>query len=146
MSQSRVPRTEAVFGSVALMRLLTVVLAVLLVILGVLAAHHAQNAGGETGHVVLAEPETAHLPLAGDGESWPAIAVGEVAVGLATGCVVLVVCCALGLALLASRAWRADLFRRLGNAVRFVREAFTVFPSVTPGARPSLVALSISRT
>lgn len=143
-------RVKAVSRPAALMRLVTIVVALLLVLLGVLAAHHAQTAQGEPGHAVLTELATAHQPLAPDHGAGSFDGSAEnIAMGLATGCIVLVVCCALGLALLVARAWRADLFRRLGRATQVLRAIITIVASPAPfGGRagPSLIVLSISRT
>lgn len=149
MSPTPVIRVKAARGPAALMRLVTIILALMLVVLGVLAAQHAQTAQGGTGHTVLTELDTAHQPLAvGVGSTSSDIAGAHIAIGLATGCIVLIVCCALGLALLAARAWRADLFRRLSGATQLLR---AIIVGATPGAvadrgRPSLIVLSISRT
>ena len=139
-------RMKAPPGPSAVMRLVTIVLALMLVVLGVLVAHHAQAAQGETGHAVLAEPVTAHQPLGADGGASPAVAAERIAVTLATGCIVLIVCCALGLALLAARAWRMDLIRGLSAASPSLRTAIISATALTSVPRPSLVALSISRT
>lgn len=151
MNPTPVIRVKAAPGPAALMRLVTIILALMLVVLGVLAAQHAQTAQGGTGHTVLTELDTAHQPFAvgvGVGSTSSDIAGAYIAVGLATGCIGLIVCCALGLALLAARAWRADLFRRLSGATQLLR---VIIVGATPGAvagrdRPSLIVLSISRT
>jgi|GEM_PF-1203477 hypothetical protein len=140
-------RLEAPPGPAAMMRLVTIILALMMVLLGVLAAHHAQTAQGEAGHAIVAEFETAHQPLAAGGAA-PDIAAEHLAVGLAAGCIVLIACCALGLALLASRAWRADLFRRPSTVAQQLRTVIlgAASTTLTTISRPSLVALSISRT
>lgn len=130
-----------------MMRLFTVILAVTMVLLGALAAHHVQAAQGETGHAVVAELDTVPPPLAGIGGSPDS--VGEhLVLGLATGCIVLIACCTLGLALLAARAWRAERFRRLNGVAQSLCELIIGPPPTTLAAvaQPSLVALSISRT
>ena len=129
-----------------MMRLVTIFLAVTMVVLGALAAHQAQTAQAATSHAVLAELDAAPQPLAGSGGSSD-IAGEHLMVGLATGCIVLIACCTLGLALLSARAWRADLFRRLSAIAQPLRAVIGATPTaLTPAARPSLVALSISRT
>lgn len=140
---------KAAPGPAALMRLVTIVVALLLVVLGVLAAHHAQTAPGETGHPVLTELATAHQPIAADPGAGPAdVSAEHIAMGLATGCIVLIICCALGLAMLAARAWRAELFRRLGSVAQLLHAVIIAVTSAPRGggARPSLIVLSISRT
>lgn len=142
-------RVTAAPRPAALMRLVTIVIALLLVALGVLAAHHAQTAQGESGHPVLTELTTAHQPIAEpDAGVFEISAVEQLALGLAAGCIALIVCCALGLALLAARAWRAELSRRLGSAAQLARAiAIAAMPALLgAGARPSLIVLSISRT
>lgn len=142
-------RVTAAPRPAALMRLVTIVVALLLVVLGILAAHHAQTTQGESGHPVLTELATAHQPIADSAAGAPEISAAEhIAMGLAAGCIALIVCCALGFAVLAARAWRAELFRRLGSAAQLLRA--TVI-AATPallgaGARPSLIVLSISRS
>lgn len=129
-----------------MLRLATIILMLVLGFLVLFAAHHAQTTQGETSHVVLAEIDNASQPLAGNDAS-PDIADENLAVGLATGCIVLTVCCALGLALQSVRAWRSDLFRRLNSVAKTVRAITGVSPTaLLSAARPSLVALSISRT
>lgn len=133
----------------ALMRLVTIVVALLLVVMGVLAAHHAQTAQGETGHPVLTELATAHQPIAAGLDAGASdMSAEHIAMGLATGCIVLIVCCALGLALLAARAWRAELFKRLGSAAQRLQSiiAAAIPAPLGGGARPNLIALCISRT
>lgn len=139
----------AVGGPNALMRLVTIIVVLLVATLGVLAAQHAQTARGETGHLVSTELATAHQasalgPDGGVSES----SAEQVAIGLVTGCIVLIVCCALGLALWAARAWRAELSRRLFNATQGLLATFLSVTRDRPGvtARPSLIVLSISRT
>lgn len=141
-------RFEAAPGPAAMMRLFTIILAVTMVILGALAAHHhAQVAQGEITQAVIAEFDTAPLPLAERAGS-PDSTSEHLMLGLATGCIVLIAYCTLGLALLAARAWRAELLRRL-NAVAQSLCALIIGPPPTTLATiapPSLVALSISRT
>lgn len=125
-----------------MMRLITILLAVAMVVLGALAAHHAQTVQGETSHAVLVELDTATQPLAGSGG--PPDSPGEhLAAGLVTGCMVLIAC----LALVAARAGRGDLFRRLSWVADPLRAVTGVTPPApTFAARPDLIALSISRT
>lgn len=142
-------RVTAAPRPAALMRLVTIVIALLLVALGVLAAHHAETAQGESGHPVLAELTTAHQPIAEpDAGASEISAVEHFALGLAAGCIALIVCCALGLALLAARAWRAELFKRLGSAAQRLQSiiAAAIPAPLGGGARPNLIALCISRT
>lgn len=139
-------RVKAAPGPAALMRLVTAVLALMLVVLGVLAAQHAQTSQGEIGHTVLMELEVAHQPLTAVGGAVSDTAGELLTFGLVAGCIVLIICCALGLALLAARAWRAEPFRRLGRAVQLFRAMVGGAIPAGGGARPSLIALSISRT
>lgn len=140
-------RFEAPPGPAGMMRLFTIILAVTMVILGALAAHHAQGTQGETNHAVIAELDTNLPPLAASGGS-PDSAGEHLMLGLATGCIVLIACFTLGLALLATRAWRAQLFRRLNAVVHALYALIIDAPptALATVARPSLVALSISRT
>ncbi len=140
-------RLQAPPGPAAMTRLITVVLALMMIGLGVMAAHHAQTAQSAPGHAVVVELKTAHQPVSAEGHAPPDFIVGDIAVGLATGCIVLIACCALGLALMAARAWRADLFRRLIAAARSLPATIIdAAPGVAGVPRPSLIALSISRT
>ncbi len=128
-----------------MMRLVTILLVLMLGALAMLAAHHAQTTPAETSHAVLAEYDTSPQPIAGNGGTTNT--AGELlVVGLATGCIVLIACCTLGLAL-SARAWRADLFRRPSSVAKPLRAVIGGNPTaLTPAARPNLVALSISRT
>jgi len=135
---------EVAFGPAGAMRLLTVVLALLLVISGTLAAQHAQTSRSETDHTLLAESNTAHQPPAAEADS-AANTVGEyIAVGLASGCIVIIICCVLGMALLAGRTLLFKLFVHIWRRVR--TNALVAIAAVTPAPRPCLVTLSISRT
>ncbi len=128
------------------MRLITIVLALMVGVVGMMmVAHHAQTALGESGQAVLAEFDT--LPQSLTGGVVSTDTAGEYLVaGLATGCILLIACCALGLALLTIRAWRADLFRRLGRVAQPLRAVILATPmALTPAIPPDLVALSISR-
>lgn len=140
-------RFEAPPGPAMMMRLFTIILAVTMVILGALAAHHGQVDRGETSHAVIAELDTAASSLAESAGS-PDSASEHLMIGLATGCIVLIVCCTLGLALLAARAWRAGLFRRTNAIAQSLCALIIGAPptALATVARPSLVALSISRT
>lgn len=145
MSVPRAQSLEARPSPATIMRLVTILLAVTMVALGALAAHHAQTAQGDVSHSTVAELGTSSQPLAASGGA-PAVAGERFMVGLATGCIVLIACCTLGLAL-AARVWRADLFRRLGSVANPLRTVIGANPTaLTPATCPSLVALSISRT
>ena len=136
-------------GPNALMRLVTIVVVLLVVTLGVLAAQHGQTARSEPGHLVFTELSTAHQVSAVDSDAGASESSAEqVAIGLGAGCIVLIVCCALGLALRAARARLAELSRRLANATERLLATFLAVFRDRPGvtARPSLIVLSISRT
>lgn len=135
---------EARPSPATMMRLVTVLLVLMLGILAMVAAHHAQTAQGEASHAVLEYDTTSQL-LAGNGGSSD-IAGEHVVAGLATGCIVLIACCALGLAL-AARVWRADVFRQLSSVAKPLRANIGAsLTALTSAARPNLIALSISRT
>lgn len=134
-----------------MMRLVTTVVALMLVILAMLAAHHAQTIQEQNGHAVVAELDATHQSVAAPGGIGPAsvgVEAEQVMIGLATGCLVLIACCALGLALLASRTWRAQLAIGLNSMMRALRigDFGGRFGAFAGDSRPSLVALSISRT
>src|SRR5690625_4202926 len=93
--------------SPAAMRLVTILLAVVVVVLGALAAHHAQTVQGETSQPVVLEVDAAAQPLAGSGGA-PDSPGGHPAAGLVTGCIVLIAC----LALVPARAGRGGLLNR----------------------------------
>lgn len=145
MSQPPAHSPATRYSPAAMTRLVTILLVLMLGALAMLAAHHAQTAQAETSHAVLAEYDTSPQPLADNGGTTDTAGEGLV-VGLVTGCIVLIACCALGLAL-AARVWRADLFRQLGSVATALRTLIRANPTaLTPAACPSLVALSISRT
>ncbi|HLS13536.1 MAG TPA: hypothetical protein VK095_03400 [Beutenbergiaceae bacterium] len=124
------------------MRLVTILLAVVMVVLGALAAHHAQTVQGETSQPVVLEVDAAAQPLAGSGGA-PDSPGGHPAAGLVTGCIVLIAC----LALVPARAGRGDLLKRLSWVTDTLRAVIGVTPTgPTFAARPDLIALSISRT
>ncbi|MET3768813.1 hypothetical protein ABIB15_001497 [Marisediminicola sp. UYEF4] len=126
---------------------MTIILALTMITLGALAAQHAQTAQGEASYGLAAELNVDHQQLASGGAAWSKPAGEVIVVGLATGCIALVASCALGLAMRLGRAWRADLYSRLVSVAKPRREVL-VGPTLTmlTTARPSLVALSISRT
>lgn len=137
---------EAPTGPAAMMRFVTILLILMVGVLGILAAHHAETMQTDPGHAVLAELDTAHQPAAA-GSASPEIAGEHIAIGLATGCIVLIAGCALGLALLAGPTWRAALSRRLSAVAQPLRAVIGASTTaLNSAARPSLVALSISRT
>lgn len=123
-----------------MMRFVTIVLAVAVVVLGVLAAHHAQATQGETSHAVLVELDTVagSLPDSGGSPDTPSEHLGA---GLVTGCIVLIAC----LTREAARTRRADVYRWLSRVAHALGAINGVIPAAR-AARPDLVALSISRT
>lgn len=129
-----------------LIRLLTTLLALTIVILGAMAAHHVQAAPTGASHMTIAEANTVPQPLV-DGDSSVFFAAEQLAAGVATGCIVLIACCVLGSALISARAWRARLHERISAVARFPTPLIKAPPTALPtAARPSLVVLSISRT
>ncbi len=141
-------RLKAPPSTAAPTRLVTTILVLVLVVLGLLAVHHAQTAQGEFSHTVLAEFDPARQSFAASSGAHPDIAGEDIAVGLVMGCIALIASCALGLALMAARAWRANLFGWLSDVTLPLRVVFIGAGSTAPAtvARPSLVALGISRT
>lgn len=139
-------RVAAWLGPAVMTRVVTILLLVMLGILAMLAAHHSQGTQGETSHAVLAELNSASQPVAGNDGSTE-VAVEPLVVGLAASCLVLIACCALGLALLTAPAWRAGQLRRLNAVAQAFRAVFIATSTAfTATAGPRLVALSISRT
>lgn len=130
-----------------MIRLVTIILALTVITLGALAAQHAQTAQGESSYGLAAELNTDHQQLASGGAAWSETAGEVIAVGLATGCIALVASCALGLAMRAGRTCRADPYSRLVSVAKLPRQVLVGATLTTlTTARPSLVALSISRT
>jgi len=124
------------------------VVALLLVLLGVLAANHAEIVPNESRYTVPSQLVTTYPPTTVNLDVIASeFSVGHVR-GLATGCIVLIMCCTVGLALLAAGAWRAELFRRLAHAVQLlqVRSIGAIPARLGGGTRPCLIVLSISRT
>src|SRR5690554_222014 len=115
MSMPPALRFQAPRGPAAMLRLLTIIMALMLVVLGALAANHAQAAQAETSQSIGAEPDTAHQLTTADGGAALQGDDTHIALGLATGCIVLIACCAFGLATLSASAWSAHLLRRLGG-------------------------------
>lgn len=128
-------------------RLLTTLLALTIVILGALAAHHVQAAPTGASHMTIAEVNTVPQPLMSGDES-VTFAAEQIVAGVTTGCIVLIACCVLGLALISAHAWRARLHERISAVARLIPTLLINAPPTTlpTAARPSLVALSISRT
>lgn len=128
------------------LRALTVVLAGLLLLLGALAAHHAEAATPDSAYIASDALQDAH-GLALDDERAASTSAGEsVLATLAAGCVVLAICCVIGLAILARAQWAALLARYLGASVPPQSRVFTLSSIPSALAAPSLISLSISRT
>lgn len=127
-----------------LLRALTVVLAGLLLLLGALAAHPAEATAPDASYLASDVMQDQHGL---GGEQGAQMSAGESALAtLAAGCVVLAICCVIGLAILGRARWAALLARYLGVAVpgRMRTLPLTSFPSALNG--PSPLLLSISRT
>lgn len=135
-------------NAAVLMRALTVVLAGLLLLLGALAAHHAEAIKPEAAYLASDVMQDEHEPgLALGAEQTAQTSAGDgVLATLAAGCVVLAICCVIGLAILGRAQWAALLARYFGVAVpgRIRTLTLASFPSALSG--PSLLLLSISRT
>lgn len=136
------------------MQLFVMVFSLVLVSMGILASHHAQVTEDRVAQSTVAELGVVFQALTPAGEasssssSSAALSSTQIVGGLAVGCLFLIACCTIGLALIAARVWRGKLPRTL-NAIPLRRE--TRILGWTPAgpstaARPSLVALSISRT
>lgn len=136
------------------MQLFIMVFSLVLVSMGILASHHAQVTEDRVAQSTVAELGVVFQALTPAGEasssssSSAALSSTQIVGGLAVGCLFLIACCTIGLALIAARVWRGKLPRTL-NAIPLRRE--TRILGWTPAgpstaARPSLVALSISRT
>ncbi|MDP3207639.1 MAG: hypothetical protein Q8M65_00690 [Rhodoglobus sp.] len=128
------------------LRALTIALTSLVLLLGALAAHHAEASTFEADYTASGQLQDEHTPtLTGDQVS-TTVASESVLVTLVAGCVVLAICCVIALALLTRAHWAALLARYRGAATPSqVRNLlFTTFPSAL--AAPSLFSLSISRT
>lgn len=132
-------------GPAVMMRLVTIFLILMVGVLGILAAHHAETVQTDTSHAVLAGLDIGPQPAV-VGDASPEIAVEHIAIGLVTGCIVLIAGCVLGLALLAA-PWRAALSRRLSALAQRLRTVIGASSTaLSSAARPNLVAFSISRT
>lgn len=137
------------------MQLFIMVFSLVLVSMGILASDHAQVTEDRVAQSTVAELGVVFQALTPAGEassssssSSAALSSTQIVGGLAVGCLFLIACCTIGLALIAARVWRGKLPRTL-NAIPLRRE--TRILGWTPAgpstaARPSLVALSISRT
>ena len=126
------------------LRALTIVLAVAMLVLGVLAAHHEANVSASSSHIVVQDP---HGISASADDSDTADAGVNVFASLAAGCVLLALCCVFTLALLNRSHWLASLARYLG-AILAVQQRRPLLPTARffRLPEPSLTALSISRT
>jgi len=142
------PRVDDAFGLVALMKVVTVSLALLLVALGVLASHPGQATRDEAGHLAGTALVAEQQRIVVDPTTGTSVAISEeVVIGLATGCVLLAACCALGLALLSARKVIARVLGRLQAPDRSLRiEAVAPTGLFACRRSPSLTVLSISRT
>ena len=128
------------------LRVLTIALTSLVLLLGALAAHHAEASTFEADYTASGQLQDEHAPiLTGDPVSATAGAK-SVLVTLAAGCVALAICCVIALALLTRAQWAALLARYRGAATasQVQNLPLTTFPSAL--AAPSLFSLSISRT
>lgn len=136
------------------MQLFIMVFSLVLVSMGILASHHAQVTEDRVAQSTVAELGVVFQALTPAGEasssssSSAALSSTQIVGGLAVGCLFLIACCTIGLALIAARVWHGKL-PRTPNAIPLRRD--TRILGWTPAgpstaARPSLVALSISRT
>jgi len=143
-------RAEFQLASGAMMRFITIALALVLVSFSAMAAHLAQTTEDRAGHTAIAAIVVTEQPAATDasfGESSLGATGGLIATGLASGCVVLVLCCVLALALLGARAWRTGGFRLVRAVAPLLRlVVLGLTRAVVASRRPCLIALSISRT
>ncbi len=132
------------------MQLFIMVFSLVLVSMGILASHHAQVTEDRVAQSTVAELGVVFQALtpAGEASTSAALSSTQIVGGLAVGCLFLIACCTIGLALIAARVWHGKL-PRTPNAIPLRRD--TRILGWTPAgpstaARPSLVALSISRT
>ncbi len=130
----------------SLLRALTIVLTGLLLVLGALAAHHAENTTEEAPHLTVTALEDTHALTDSATQGAPALNQ-TVLVGLAAGCAVLAICCLIAMALLNRAHWSALLARYLGALLPGAAKFSGVSPAtVSAIPAPSLITLSISRT
>lgn len=128
------------------LRALTIVIAGILLVLGAVAAQHAETASPVSSSVAT---EGTHQKAGHEeGEvTTGTYSVGEGAfVTLAAGCVVVAICCVIGLALLAKSRWYAYLARYLGAALPGQARIDDLGALRSPRRAPSLISLSVSRT
>lgn len=124
------------------LRALTIAVTSLMLVLGALAAHHADSGELREGASFASAMQDPHGTVSAGSES----AEESVLVTLGVGCVVLAICCLLALALVSRSRWTAMLARYLGvvNPSRIQSRIERTFASALAG--PSLFSLSISRT
>ncbi|CAN5489385.1 hypothetical protein BH10ACT7_BH10ACT7_20750 [soil metagenome] len=128
----------------ALLRALTMFLCGIVVVLGALAAHHADLADSGDLPPGVAQLQDEHHISDSAGSSVGAD--GSALLGIAGGCAVLVICCVVALTLLNRRSWSAALARYLGSALPTRSGPARAVPVVLDLPTPSLITLSISRT
>lgn len=133
-------------NTVDALRALTIALAMIVLLLGALAAHHAEASTLGTDYSASGQLQDEHT-LTVTGDPVPTTAAAEsVRVTLVAGCALLAICCVIALALLTRAQWAALLARYRGaaSASQVRNLPLTTFPSAL--AAPSLFSLSISRT